>query len=52
MNKRNLHWIVEIDKDIKLKNSDFRWLTLWEIKKISRSSSIVSPHLRSIISLI
>ena len=52
MNKRNLHWIVEVDKDIKLKNSDFRWLTLWEIKKISRSSSIVSPHLRSIISLI
>ena len=53
MNKRNLHWIVEIDKEIKLKkNSDFKWLTLWEIKKISRSSSIVSPHLRSIISLI
>ena len=34
MNKRNLHWIVEIDKDIKLKNSDFRWLTLWEIKRL------------------
>lgn len=51
MNKRNLHWIVETDKEIKI-TKKFKWLTLWEIKKLSRLKSIVSPHLRSIISLI
>ncbi len=51
MNKRNLHWIVETDREIKI-NKKFKWLTLWEIKKLSRLKSIVSPHLRSIISLI
>ena len=51
MNKRNLHWIVETDKEIET-NQKFKWLTLWEIKKLSRLKSIVSPHLRSIMSLI
>lgn len=52
MKKRNLHWIVEIDKEIEIDKLNFRWLTLWEIKKLSILKSIVSPHLRSIISLI
>lgn len=52
MNKRNLHWIVETNKEIKIDKKKFKWLTLWEIKKLSTLKSIVSPHLRSIISLI
>ena len=52
MKKRNLHWVVEINKEIDVDELQFRWLTLWEIKKLSKLKSIVSPHLRSIISLI
>ena len=49
MNKRNLHWIVESDQEIKIPHKNFKWLTLWEIKKLSLAKAITSPHLRAIL---
>ena len=51
MNKRNLHWIVQSKKKIGIRDRNFKWLSLWEIKQLSLKKTIVSPHLRSIISL-
>ena len=50
--KRNLHWIINTKKkELKL-TKNFKWLTLWEITEFIKKGSIVSPHLRSILSLI
>ncbi len=50
--KRNLHWIINTKKkELKL-SKNFKWLTLWEITEFIKKGSIVSPHLRSILSLI
>lgn len=49
MNKRNLHWIVETKKNIEKLDDNFKWLTLWEIKQLSKLKTIVSPHLRAIL---
>ena len=51
--KRNLHWIINTKKRKKLKLSkNLKWLTLWEITEFIKRGSMVSPHLRSILSLI
>lgn len=50
--KRNLHWIINTNKkSIKL-SKNFKWLSMWEINQFIKKGSYVSPHLRSIISLI
>lgn len=52
--KRNLHWIIHYTgKDIDLgKNKSYKWVTLWQINQMIKKKSFVSPHLRSILSLI
>ena len=50
--KRNLHWIVQYDGKINVPGDTYKWLTLWEIKKFINKGSLVSPHLRAILSLI
>lgn len=52
MNKRNLHWIVQSNRKIIINDKSFKWLSLWEIKQLSLKKTVISPHLRSIISLI
>ncbi len=50
--KRNLHWIINTKKKCLDLPENFRWLTLWEISKFIKKRSMVSPHLRAILSLI
>ena len=50
--KRNLHWIIQYNGEVNVPGKTFRWLTLWEINKFIQLKSFVSPHLRSILSLI
>lgn len=50
--KRNLHWIINTEKKKLKLSKNFKWLTLWEITEFIKKGSIVSPHLRSILSLI
>ena len=50
--KRNLHWIINSDKNkLKLPNA-YKWLTLWEIEQFMKKGTYVGPHLRAILSLI
>lgn len=49
--KRNRGMLVEVeDIDTSLLTPNFRWLTLYQIKKLIKENSWVSPHLRSLIS--
>ena len=49
--KTNLHWIIETKKNkIKLPYN-YQWLTLWEIHQFIKKGNYVSPHLRSILTL-
>lgn len=50
--KRNRGMIVEVNDDYELPEIDmtYRWLTLFQIKKLIKLNSWVSPHVRSIIS--
>lgn len=50
--KRNRGMIVEVNDSYDLPeiNSSFKWLTLFQIKKLISLNSWVSPHVRSIIS--
>ena len=50
--KRNLHWVVQYSGEIDIPSKTYRWLTLWEIKEFINKGSLVSPHLRAILSLI
>ena len=50
--KRNLHWVVQYTGKINVPSKTYRWLTLWEIKEFINKGSLVSPHLRAILSLI
>ena len=50
--KSNLHWIIETKKTkIKLPYN-YQWLTLWEIHQFIKRGNYVSPHLRSILTLL
>jgi oxidase EvaA len=50
--KSNLHWIIETKKNkIKLPYN-YQWLTLWEIYQFISKGNYVSPHLRSILTLL
>ena len=51
MKKRNLHWIIKINKNFRVKKN-FKWLTLWDIIYLSNKTNIVNCHLRSIITLL
>ena len=51
--KRNLHWIVNSKiKSNKIPNNNFKWMTLWQIREFIKKKDWVSPHLRSILTLI
>ena len=51
--KRNLHWIVNsnINTD-KIPGINFKWMTLWQIREFIKKKDWISPHLRSILTLI
>ncbi len=54
-NKRNRSMLIELKEDevIELPSERFKWITLFNIKKIIRDeNAIVAPHLRGIISFI
>ncbi len=51
--KRNLHWIIQYEgKNINLPNKSYKWMTLWQINLMIQKKNWVSPHLRSILSLV
>ena len=52
--KRNLHWIIQYNgNNIELgKNNTYKWMTLWQINQMIKKKNWVSPHLRSILSLV
>ena len=51
--KRNLHWIVNSNiKESKIPSINFKWMTLWQIREFIKKKDWVSPHLRSILTLI
>ena len=51
--KRNLHWIVNSNiKTNKIPSVNFKWMTLWQIREFIKKKDWVSPHLRSILTLI
>ncbi len=51
--KRNLHWIIQYEgNNIKVPNKGFKWMTLWQINLMIKKKNWVSPHLRSILSLV
>jgi oxidase EvaA len=49
--KRNFGMIVNTNKEIKLPKN-FKWMTMYQIKKLIFLNAIVNPHLRSLISFI
>lgn len=54
-NKRNRSMLIELKEDvvIELPSDRFKWITLFNIKKLIRDeNAIVAPHLRGIISFI
>jgi oxidase EvaA len=54
LRKRNRNIIVEIDEyqDIEIKNDDFIWLTLGQIKKLLSFNNVVNMDTRTVISCI
>ena len=49
----NLHWIVNSNiKESKIPSINFKWMTLWQIREFIKKKDWVSPHLRSILTLI
>ena len=51
--KRNLHWIIQYEgKNNDLPNKSYKWMTLWQINLMIKKKNWVSPHLRSILSLV
>lgn len=51
--KRNLHWIIHHNgRNKKLPNTNYKWMTLWQISQMIKKKDWVSPHLRSILALI
>jgi len=52
--KRNLHWIIHYTgKEINLENyKTYKWMTLFQINQMIKKKNWVSPHLRSILSLV
>ena len=49
MKKQNLHWIVNLNSKIKIKE-DFKWITLWDIIHLSKKTNYINCHLRTMIS--
>jgi dTDP-4-dehydro-6-deoxy-alpha-D-glucopyranose 2,3-dehydratase len=51
--KRNLHYIINTEiNDYQIPGNNFRWMTLWQIREFLKKKNCVSPHLRSILTLI
>jgi oxidase EvaA len=51
--KRNLGILLEAKRDgnkITLPNKDFVWLSLFQIKKLTKENAWINPHLRSLLS--
>lgn len=49
--KRNKGILINVDYDeIKLPNDNFKWLSLYQIKKLIHEDAFVSPHVRGILS--
>ena len=52
-NKRNLGILVEhVGKSEVQIGSDFKWITLNQIKELILENAIVNPHLRTLVSFI
>ena len=52
-NKRNLALMVEYKSTKKIEiGSDFKWVTLSQIKELILENSIINPHLRTLVSFI
>ena len=49
--KRILFKMVELteDKPIEMRNENFVWLTLYQIKELLKQHNLINPHVRSII---
>lgn len=49
--KRNKGILIEVDPDkIVVPNSNFKWVSLFQIKKLTYENSYLSPHVRGILS--
>lgn len=49
--KRNLGIMLEVNDEVPIpKDSDFKWLTMFQIKQLIKMNSWVNPHVRGIIS--
>ena len=52
-NKRNLAIMLEYKSNKKIElRSDFKWVTLSQIKELVLENAIVNPHLRTLVSFI
>ena len=49
--KRNLGILIEIEEEVNIpSNSEFKWMTMYQIKQLIKKNSWVNPHVRGIIS--
>ena len=52
-NKRNLGLLVEYSGKSKIKiSSDYKWVTLRQIKELILQNAMINPHLRTLVSFI
>lgn len=49
-NKRNLGMLIEVDEDFTVEeNNSFKWISLYQIKKLLNENAWINPHVRGII---